>query len=469
MKPSPPRRMNGRRGATFGASSLGTGALLVLACSGAPARSTPVEPPAGAAGAKAGAEEPESPFQSFVLPIDAAPPADVTNKFADNPDAAALGKKFFFDTRFSGPLLDDTNNGTEGTLGVQGEAGKVACTSCHSPEGGVFADERSPRGQLSLASGWTHRKAPSLLNSAESKFLMWDGRRDSGFSQIFTPLESPLEFNSSRLFVAQQIYRLYRKEYEALFGKMPALLDDYPVLDPSEAGCSEMPEDPVHDQCTKDGTDDAVTRVVVNMGKAIQAYTRTFTCGRGRFDDWVEGDSDALTADEQAGAELFVGKAGCSYCHWGSYFRDGRFHNVGLSGGLVPFTGVATFDDPGAAPAVDALLTDPLNSRGKFSDGDDDRLDSLPADMDSLKGAFRTASLRCVSRRRTFMHNGQFRSLEDVVDFFNKGGDKDGYVGTSEISPLDLNETERAQLVAFLKALDGDGPPTEVLEPPTLP
>lgn len=402
------------------------------------------------------------------LPADAQLPPEPTNRFADDPRALALGKKFFFEPRFSGPLLDDANNGTTGTLGRAGEAGKVSCSGCHSPQGGSFSDTRSPRGQLSLGAGWTHRKAPSLLNVAQSPFLMWDGRRDSAFSQVFSPMESPLEFNSSRLFVAQQVYRLYREEYESIFGAMPALLERYPVLTPAEAGCASLPADPAHTSCVKpEQATDEVTGVVVNVGKAIQAYTRQLNCGRGRFDDWLDGQDDALSSDEVAGAVVFAGKGGCLACHGGPYLTDQRFHNLGLPGILIPFTGVMTANDPGAGRGTTLLLADPLNSRGKFSDGDDARLDSLPS-AEKLEGAFKTPSLRCVSRRRTFMHNGAFRSLNDVIDFFDRGSAASGFVGTPENPPRGFTQAERDQLLAFLLALDGVGPDAELLTPPEL-
>ena len=394
------------------------------------------------------------------------PPPDPTNAYLADPRAFALGKQLFFDTRFSGPLLDDANNGDPATLGLQGETGKVGCVSCHVPRSG-FSDTRSTRAQISLGSGWTHRRAKSLLDVAQSSFLNWDGRRDSAFSQPFTPLEDPAEMNGSRLFAAQQVARLYRNDYEAVFGPLPAL-ERYGPIDAADAGCAELPTDVIHGSCPKLGSDDPdVTRVVVNMGKAIEAYTRQLTCGPSRFDAWVAGDTTALSADEQAGAWLFVGKGRCDACHSGPYFSDHSFHNVGLHPDFRFF--VAAIDDPGAAGGLAALRSDPLNSRGSYSDGDDGRLDEVPADLTSLVGAFSTPGLRCVARRPSFMHTGQFRSLEDVVDFFAKGGDEDGFLGTSENVPRDLSAGERAQLVAFLRALDGAGPDAELLEPPELP
>lgn len=395
------------------------------------------------------------------------PPPDVTNRFADNPAAAALGKKFFFEKRFSGPLLDDANDGQAGTLGLQGETGKVSCSGCHIPEAG-FLDVRSPRAQISLGSAWTRRRAPSLLGVSQMPLLMWDGRHDTAFSQPFTPLEDPLEINSSRLFVAQQISKLYRGEYEAVFGTLPETLDQYEILPPEQAGCTELPEDIAHGKCERPGSDDPdVTRVVVNVGKAIQAFTRQLQCGRSRFDRFMDGELEALTPDEQAGAQLFVGKGGCDTCHSGPYLTDMTFHNVGLEPDFTFFVGV--LEDAGAAEGVAKMLEDPLNSRGPYSDGYDGRHQQLALDLSWWLGAFKTPSLRCVSRRPSFMHTGEYRSLEDVVLFFNRGGDTQGFLGVSENHARDLTPEERGQLVAFLRALDGDGPDPSLIVAPELP
>jgi cytochrome c peroxidase len=73
-------------------------------------------------------------------------------------------------------------------------------------------------------------------------------------------------------------------------------------------------------------------------------------------------------------------------------------------------------------------------------------------------GAFRTPTLRCVAKRPSFIHTGQLATLEDVLAFFDTGGDPTGFPGQNEIKPLDLSQRERADLAAFLRALDGPGP-----------
>jgi cytochrome c peroxidase len=392
-----------------------------------------------------------------------APPPDRTNAYADDARAARLGQALFFDPRFSGPLLDEDNDGTPETLGKMGEAGKVSCAGCHDPGSG-FLDNRSPRRQLSLASGWTRRRTPSLLDMGHAALLTWDGRRDTAYNQVFAVVESPLEFNSSRLFVAQQIARYYRSEYEAIFGALPSL-DAYEALDPRDAGCAELPLDPVTERCPKPGHDDPdIVRILVNAGKAIGAYERRLACGPSRFDAWMHGELDALTAEEQLGAVAFV-NSGCDGCHAGPHFTDQRFYNVGVANVLPNF--IEPFDDPGAASGVAAALEDPLNSRGAYSDGDDGRLDAVAEHPERLLGAFRTPGLRCVSRRPSFFHAGQKRSLEDVIALFDRGGDPVGFQGTKDpsLSPLGLSDEEKAALAAFLRSLDGPGPDSRWLRP----
>jgi len=395
------------------------------------------------------------------------PPRDASNRFADDARAAELGQRFFMDPLFSGRLLDGDNDGSPGTLGRKGEVGKVSCAGCHVPADG-FLDRRSPSAQLSLGAGWTRRRTRSLLDVGQAQLLMWDGRRDALYNQPFTPLESPDEMNSSRLFVAQQIAARYRAEYEAVFGSLPDL-SRLPRLDAARTGCDRPLDRPpaCHgvpgDAAEYDGLSpedqDAVTRVVVNMGKALGAYLRLLSCGASRFDRWAHGDRAALSVQEKRGAALFVGKGRCVRCHSGAFLSDQTFHNVGLQPEPV---GSAFLDvgDGGAAEAVAAAASDPLNVHGRYSDGDDGR---RLAGGDDLQGAFRTPGLRCVGQRPSFMHTAQFRTLEEVVAFFSRGGDAGGYPGTSELASIDLDAGEQKDLVAFLRALDGAGPPARLL------
>jgi cytochrome c peroxidase len=401
-----------------------------------------------------------------------APPADVTNRFADDAAAAIFGQKLFYDPSFSGPLLDTDNDGTAGTLGKVGETGKVACAGCHVPSGG-FSDTRSGQLQISLGAGWGRRRAPSLLDVGQAKLVMWDGKRDTLYDQAFGPLESVVEMNSSRLFMAEGIFATYHAEYEAIFGAMPALDDAtrFPPLAATATGCQPMnPSDP-SPAC--DGTfhgspgdhaefdrmtaadQDAVTRVVVDAGKALEAFERKLSCGPSAFDAWVAG-GPAISASAQRGAALFVGAAKCVTCHSGPFLSDQQFHDVGLAPETVQQAFLDSPDD-GAASGIAFALANPVNSDSPYSDGSDGRLPD--AVTPAMTGAFRTPTLRCVSRRPSFMHTGQIPTLAGVVSFFDKGGSAVGFPGTNELVPLGLTADEEADLVAFLEALDGPGPP----------
>jgi len=407
-----------------------------------------------------------------------APRADVSNAFADSADAAALGQKLFFEPRFSGMLLDGDDDGSVSTLGKKGETGKVACAGCHIPEAG-FLDDRTLGKEISLAAGWGRRKTPSLLDVGQVPLLMWDGRHDALYNQPFGPLESPVEMNSSRLFAAEQMFALYRAEYEAVFGPMPPLDDAtrFPQITAELSGCQPssldtattcngskhgLPGDGAEYDGLAPADRDAVTRVVVNVGKALGAYERLLSCGPSRFDRWVHGDATALSDSEQRGARVFIGAGKCVSCHSGPYFSDQQFHNVGLQPQVVA---VAFIDDndPGAGSGLAAALSDPLNVKGRFSDGDDGR---LPASVDAtMTGAFRTPMLRCAAGHPSFMHTGQFKSLADVVAFFSEGGDIFGYPGKNELSALSLDAQAQADLAAFLRSLDGPGPAPALMSP----
>jgi cytochrome c peroxidase len=319
-----------------------------------------------------------------------------------------------------------------------------------------------------------------LLEVAFAPLYNWDGRRDSIWGQAMGVMEGNKEFNSGRLFVATQMFRLHRAEYEALFGAMPPLGDTtrFPSLAPEQAGCVEV--DTMSGATFKcrglpgDGADydgmaptdqDAVTRVAVNTAKALEAYVRTLRCGSSRFDTWLDGDDSALGASEQRGAAVFAGPGKCLDCHSGPNLTDEKFHNVGLSPAPVSVA-FTDSNDRGAADGIDAIRQDPLNTAGAYSDGD---RGAVPATTDpALVGAFRTPPLRCLSSHPSFMHTAQLATLDQVVAFHDRGGDPAGnYPGQSELTPLHLTDDQKADLVAFLGALDGPGPSADLVAPPS--
>lgn len=172
--------------------------------------------------------------------------------------------------------------------------------------------------------------------------------------------------------------------------------------------------------------DPAVTRA--NLVKAIAAFERSLVSPETRFDQWVKGDDEALEADELAGFTLFTGKAGCVACHQGWRFTDEAFHDIGLPG-----------DDKGRGTILGVKAAD---------------------------HAFKTPSLRERVWTGPYMHDGSLASLEDVVKHYAADIVQRPTLSADLPKTIELSETERAQLVAFLNTLSSNDPPRPASLPP---
>ena len=169
-----------------------------------------------------------------------------------------------------------------------------------------------------------------------------------------------------------------------------------------------------------------------NIGMAIAAFERTLITGDSAFDRYEKGEKKALTDQEKRGLILFVSKAACTQCHSGPNFTDSSFHNLGL---------------PQAGP----LKKDP----GRYEVTKD------PKD----KGAFKVPGLRNITMTAPYMHTGALATLDDVVEFYNQGGGP-GSNKSPKMLKLNLTDSEKEDLVAFLKSLTGALPQ---IVPPQLP
>jgi len=392
-------------------------------------------------------------LDSYRLP--SAPPPDPSNSIADDPRAALLGRRLFFDTRFSGPLGPPNDAVSNGSLGITGTAGKISCASCHEPPlGGT--DHRSRPAATSFAAGYTGRNAPAVINAAyagitEGGWQSWDGRKDSLWSHSLDPLESPIAQNSTRLAIAHVLFDNYKANYEALFGALPDLSNT------TRFPPAGKPGNPAYNNMTQ-ADRAAIDRVFANFGKAIEAYERRLVStsfAPSAFDQMLAGDETAMTPAAIRGARLFVGKAACNECHRGSAFSDGKFHNIGC-----PQEGEHVYpSDVGRHDGIADVKVDVFNRAGAFSDQpDDSHLRGLTASAADI-GAFKTPTLRNVAKTAPYMHDGVYGTLWDVVNHYNSGGATGAYAGTREvtIAPLLLDASEVDDLVEFLRALsDGD-------------
>lgn len=446
-----------------------------------PTDPSPVPPTAGAGGVAAtdndggwpGMTSPphvftdaERELYATLSPLPDVPP-DSTNRFADDVDAAALGQKLFFDPRYSGPLAQPSD------LGAVGDTGKVACASCHWGE--YLDDQRAPH-NVSLGADFHTRNALPVTNSAFYRWTNWGGRFSAQWELSLAVAENKVIMNTSRLAIAHHLFDEYRGEYEALFGAMePALAMDAtrfpPAGKPKPAPTAENPNPPDGAWEGMTAEDRQVVNVIfVNYGKLLEAYLRRLVSRNAPFDAFVAGDEAAISESAQRGLALFVGRARCVSCHLGPQFSDGLFHNDGVpqQGDHVPAL------DEGRAKDAKALLASPFTSASVYSDDPNSgRLAGLtdPPPAEAL-GAFRTPSLRGVSLTAPYMHSGQFETLWDVIEFYDRGGDEP-VVGAKDprMVPLHLGDEEKQDLVDFLGTLAGEPVPRELLvhdfDPPT--
>lgn len=162
------------------------------------------------------------------------------------------------------------------------------------------------------------------------------------------------------------------------------------------------------------------------LSQAIAAFERTALSGDSPFDRFQAGDKTAMSGAAQRGYALFREKARCEKCHIGFNFTDEKFHNLGVGWDAQ----TRKFSDEG---------------RFTVTKNKEDR------------GAFKTPSLRgALSHTAPYMHDGSQATLAEVIEFYDKGGVKNLYLD-QEIKPLKLTAQEKADLLEFLKALEGEG------------
>jgi cytochrome c peroxidase len=235
--------------------------------------------------------------------------------------------------------------------------GSITCSSCHDPER-AFSDGRAIAVGVFGHKG--RRNAPAIVNRGYGRSFFWDGRVATLEEQVLKPIQDSNEMDLT------------------------------------------LPE--------------AVTRTGLpaeEISRALASYVRSILSGDSPFDRFVGGDLSALSAEQQAGLQLFRGKGNCVACHVGPNFTDERLHN----------TGVAWRD-------------------GKF------------ADPGAGQGNFKTPTLREVARTAPYMHDGSIATLEDVIEYYDRGGNRNPGLDP-ELRPLRLSEAEKRNLIAFLRCLNG--------------
>lgn len=282
--------------------------------------------------------------------------------------------------------------------------GTVSCATCHNPEKGWSDGQVTTIGIGGAANG---RNSPTVINTVYGRTMFWDGRAGSLEAQAQGPVQSPTEMgNQSHAQIIERLRQIpgYRDQFMKVFG-----------------------------------TD-------VNMdgfAKAIASFERTALSGNSKYDQYVTGDFKALSESAKRGMILFglrldmedeyqpenvvLKKANCTSCHIGTNFTDEQFHNLGVGA-----------DKNGKLADLGRWAAEPVGSRNVAS-----------------IGAFKTPTVRDVTRSGPYMHDGSEATLEAVVELYDRGGNPNPYL-SKDIKPLNLTPQEKADLVEFMKSLEGE-------------
>jgi cytochrome c peroxidase len=323
---------------------------------------------------------------------------------ANNPltkEKVSLGRKLFYDRRLS---LNNT----------------FSCAMCHVPEQGFTSNEMATA--IGIEGRTVRRNSPALYNVAYAQSLIHDSRETTLEQQIWAPLLAHNEMaNPSIGYVIEKINNSadYNGLFKKAFGKGPGM---------------------------------------ETIGMAIASYERTLNSANSAFDRWYYGkDKQALDAKAQRGFQLFNGKANCSACHAigknHALFTDNSNHNTGIGYAEA----MAKTDKtqrvqvaPGVYVDVDAKL---VTTVAEIKPNDLGRYEVTQKPEDRWK--YKAPSLRNVSLTAPYMHNGVFTTLQQVVEFYNRGGIANENLDPL-IKPLNLTAHEVADLTAFLESLTGD-------------
>lgn len=336
----------------------------------------------------------------FGLPALEVPPDNPITK-----EKVALGDRLFNDTRFS-------------------TTGEVSCATCHAQDK-AFTD--SP---LMVSKGINDltgtRNAPTILNAAFNKTQFWDGRSPSLEDQALHPFVNPVEMGL--------------KDHEPI---LKVIRSDQEYLEAFKNVFGLAPEQITMKEVTQ----------------AIAAFERTLISANSRFDSWYFKGESTLSEEEKKGFEVFIGNGRCVSCHVierkSALFTDHKFHNIGV--GLNKLS----------QEDIDRLAGEFMEAKYKQAEVDIKVLkDAKTSELGRFAvnrnltemGAFKTSTLRNISLTAPYMHDGSLKTLEEVVDHYNRGGassdeEKINDFISGGIRELNLTDDEKKSLVSFMETL----------------
>ncbi len=285
--------------------------------------------------------------------------------------------------------------------------GTMSCVTCHDPEM-AFTDGLDISLSYPTTRNW--RNSPTLINVAFQNHLFHDGRAQSLEEQALFPMMSAFEMNRNLDFLEEVIRSVpeYVDAFKKVFG------------------------------------DGDTTRQRIAM--AIAAFERTLISKNAPLDRYLNGDKAALSRDAKKGLEIFTGKGRCAECHFGVALSDDKFYALNVPENLQQEA------DPRIG-ATRRFVAKVYRYEDYRNLKEDPGRYLITKDKKDWK-AFKTPTLREITKTGPYMHNGMLTSLDEVIEFFDKGG---GPEGTTALKPLGLGSEEKRQLKAFLtEALAGD-------------
>jgi cytochrome c peroxidase len=314
-----------------------------------------------------------------------------------------LGRQLYFDTRLS---KDNT----------------ISCASCHDPEFGYAKDTQFGVG----VGGQTgNRNSPVAYNRILSAVQFWDGRAATLEEQAKGPIANPIEMSNTHDVCVQHLADIegYRLQFEKIFPDGVTIDNVAKAIASFERALVTAPSPWDHyeqlrnfEQAYAADLED-VEALKEDDSQLLEEYAK------------LKAAADAQPLDESAkrGAELFFSeRVGCTACHVGANFTDELYHNIGVG--------------------MDAAEPD----LGRY----------VVTKQEKDRGAFKTPTVRNVALTAPYMHDGSQQTLEEVVEWYDKGGHPNPQLD-EKIKKLDLTAQEKADLVAFMKALTGELPEVE--------
>ncbi|PTS98518.1 cytochrome C peroxidase [Pedobacter sp. HMWF019] len=279
--------------------------------------------------------------------------------------------------------------------------GKRSCASCHKPEL-AFTDglvkNLDITGKKRIA-----RNTPTLINAALQPRQFYDMRAPSLEDQAREVVQNPDEMHGDVQISAGKLWEdeNYRKLFSLAYpGQGRMAIDTFEVMN------------------------------------ALGAFVRSLTALNSRFDAYMQGEQQAMKKSELAGFSLFMGKARCGTCHY-----------LPLFNGSLP---------PRYMQMEAEVIGVPQKRNAKQIDADPGLYGIQPEDFN--KYAFKTTTVRNAARTVPYMHNGVFQTLEEVIDFYDKGGGTGAGIKvpnqTLDAAPLHLNKKEKTELIDFIRSLD---------------